>query len=142
VAVAARFPRSHEELLRAIAEQAPDAIVYADRQGVIRFWNGAAERIFGRAAADAVGLSLDIIIPERLRTAHWNGFRSAVGTGRTKYDGQSLTTRAVHSDGRKLYVELSFSLLRDDRGTVCGVVATARDCTERYLAEREHQPVR
>jgi len=75
-----------------------------------------------------VGKSLDVIIPERLRGAHWEGFRRAVDTGEAKYHNQVLTTRSVHKDGSKLYLDLSFGLVRDGDGVVLGALAIGRIC--------------
>jgi PAS domain S-box-containing protein len=75
----------------------PDAIVYADAEGVIRFWNSGATRIFGFAEAEAIGQSLDIIIPERLRARHWEGFRATMQTGRSRY-GEGVCSRFLHSE--------------------------------------------
>jgi PAS domain S-box-containing protein len=125
------------ELANAIVEQCPDAMIFADREGVIRLWNRAAEALFGYSAAEVLGTSLDVIIPERLRGAHWAGYRRAISTGETKYRNQVLTTRSARKDGAKLYVELSFALVRDADGRVTGALATARDGTERYLAQKE-----
>ena len=123
-------------LFRTLLEECPDAVIYADREGAIQVWNAAAERIFGHAASDVVGRSLDVIIPERLRNAHWQGFRKALESGETQYSGRVLTTRSVHKNGNKLYVDLGFSLIRGGDGAVMGALATARDCTARYDAER------
>src|SRR5688572_24802795 len=84
-----------------VFNQSPDALILADREGAIRLWNPRAERIFGYAAADILGASLDVIIPERFRTAHWLAFRRALETGATKYGGRTLVTRALHHHGRK-----------------------------------------
>ena len=111
-------------------------MIFADRDGVIRVWNSRAEAVFGYTSAEVIGASLDVIIPERLRNAHWQGFRTAIDTGSAKYVGRVLTTRAVHKNGSKLYVDLSFALVRDEPGTVIGSLAIARDCTERYLSDR------
>jgi PAS domain S-box-containing protein len=124
------------ELVNAIVGQCPDAMIFADREGVIRLWNRAAEALFGYSAAEALGASLDLIIPERLRAAHWAGYRRAISTGGTKYGNQVLTTRSARKDGGTLYVELSFALVKDADGKVTGALATARDGTERYLASR------
>ena len=125
--------RFGESLIR----EAPDAIVYADEAGVIRFWNPGAERIFGFTAAEAVGQSLDIIIPERLRAAHWEGFRAAVAAGRTRSGGRAVLTRAVAKGGEKLYVEMSFSLLLDEGGVVLGAIAIARHVPPKHLDANE-----
>jgi PAS domain S-box-containing protein len=125
------------DLFQAIVEQAPDAIIFADRDGTIQVWNRGAETVFGYSAAEVVGSSLDVIIPERLRRAHWEGFRRAIDSGQTKYGNQVLTTRSVHKDGHRSYVDLSFGLLRDRGGAVVGALAIARDCTTRYLADQK-----
>jgi PAS domain S-box-containing protein len=121
---------------KAIVGQAADAIIAVDREGRVQVWNAAAERLFGWSAAEARAAGLDIIIPERLRAAHWAGFDRALESGQTKYDGKAMTTRSQRKDGTTIYVELSFGLLRDDDGRVCGALAIGRDGTERFLAER------
>ncbi|MEO8346148.1 MAG: PAS domain S-box protein [Betaproteobacteria bacterium] len=123
------------DLFQAIVEQAPDAIIFADHDGSIQVWNRGAETIFGYSATEVVGKSLDVIIPERLRRAHWEGFRKAIESGQTKYGSQVLTTRSVHKNGSKLYVDLSFALVKDRAGAVAGALAVGRDCTERYLSD-------
>ena len=124
------------DLFQAIVEQAAEAIIYSDREGVIRFWNRGAEAIFGHSAAESIGQSLDLIIPERLRAAHWAGFDKALATGETKYSGRVLTTRSMHKDGSTLYVDLSFGLVKDDSGAVTGSFAIGRDCTARYASDK------
>ena len=124
------------EWFEAMVRQAPDALVFADREGVIRVWSEGAERLFGHPAAVAVGASLDLIIPERFRAAHWAGYRRAMESGVARLGGRAMTTRSMHPDGRKLYVEMSFGLVRDALGQVVGSLAMARDCTERELARR------
>ena len=127
------FAQVNFDLFRAIVAQAPDVIIFADCQGAIRVWNHGAETVFGHSAAEALGESLDLIIPERLRTAHWNGFHKAVNSGQTRYQNQVLTTRSMHKDGSRLYVELSFGLVRDGNGAIAGSLAIGRDCTARHL---------
>ena len=124
------------ELCNAIVAQTPDAIVFADRDGVIRLWNLGAEALFGFPAAEVIGRSLDVIVPERFRQAHWDAFHRAVASGRTRPGDSVRTTRADHKSGRKLYVDLSFGLVKDDSGAVIGSVAVGRDCSARYLAEK------
>lgn len=121
---------------QAVVEQAPDAIIFADRRGAIRIWNRAAETVFGYAAAEVLGGSLDVIIPERMRSAHWDGFHRAIDSGQTRLGAKALTTRSVHKNGSKLYVELSFGLVRNEDGVVVGALAVGRDCSARYLEER------
>lgn len=124
-------------LLKAIMAQGSEALIYADRDGKIRAWNVGAERIFGHTVAEALGQSLDIIIPERLRGAHWKGFDIAVNTGETKYANQVMTTKAVHKDESTIYVDLSFCMVYDEQGVIIGSMSIARDCTARFTKERE-----
>ena len=114
------------EFLRAVVEQAPDALIFADREGVIRLWNARAEAMFGYGAGEAIGRSLDLIIPQHLRAAHWRGYHEAVRSGRMRLAGKPIVTRATHRDGSKLYVELAFGLVRDRQQLVLGALATAR----------------
>lgn len=130
------------DFFAALVEQAPDAMIYADREGVIRVWNRRAETLFGHAAADVIGQNLDIIIPERLRAAHWQGFDVAVASGRTRHGGEALTTRSLHKGGDKLYVSMSFSLVRDAAGEVIGSLAIGRDVTAQQLAAQSSQVAR
>ena len=123
-------------IYRAIGESASDAIIFAGRDGVIRLWNRGAELIFGYTAPEAIGQSLDLIIPERLRRAHWKAFDRSMETGLTKYTDRVLTTRSMRKDGGGLYVDLGFGLVKDANGTPIGAFATGRDCTARYEAER------
>jgi PAS domain S-box-containing protein len=123
-------------LCRRIVDATSDAVIVADREGRIRLWNRGATLVFGYDVAEVIGQSLDIIIPERLRRAHWEGFDRSLETGTTRHTDRVLTTRAVHKDGRAIYVDLNFGLVKDDTGRAVGAFATGRDCTERYLAER------
>ena len=85
---------------------------------------------FGYLPEEAIGRSLDIIIPEHLRPAHWEGFGMAVASGHTKHGRRALKTRATHKTGKKLYVSLAFSVVKDREGKVIGAMATAREFTE------------
>ena len=123
-------------LYQGVVEQLPDAVIVSDRHGLIQVWNSSAEALFGFAAAEAIGQSLDIIIPERFRQAHWEGFHQAVANGRTRLGSQVRTTRSMHKQGHKLYVDLSFGLLTDAAGTIVGATAVARDCTARFEADK------
>ena len=128
--------RTESRLSDAIVAQVSEAIIFADRDGLIRLWNRGAELLFGFAAADVIGASLDIIIPERLRQAHWEGFRRAVASGDTRSGNRVRTTRAVHQSGGKLYVDLSFAVVKDDSGSVIGSVAVGREGTARHAADK------
>ncbi|MEC5408207.1 PAS domain S-box protein [Paraburkholderia sp. MPAMCS5] len=120
-----------------IFEQMADAAIYADRSGAIVRWNHAAATLFGHSAAEALGQNLDLIIPERLRPAHWRGFEAAMASGVTKTHGRATLTSAMHKEGRKLYVEMTFALVVDNNGQACGSVAVARDVTARVEHERD-----
>ncbi|HWH40138.1 MAG TPA: PAS domain S-box protein [Usitatibacter sp.] len=122
---------------QAVLEQAPVSIIVAGRDGNIIAWNRASEALFGFSAGEVLGHSLDLIIPEHLRKSHWDGFERSLASGTTKYAGQVMTTRATTRDGRKLYVEFSFGMLKDAEGNVTAVMAVGRDGTARFLADRE-----
>jgi PAS domain S-box-containing protein len=122
-----------------IVAQTVDAVIYADSEGVIRLWNGAAEQIFGFASDEAVGSSLDVIIPERLREAHWTGYRAAVSSGKTCLGGRATLTKGLHRSGRTVYVEMSFSVVKDTTNRVVGSVAIARDVTAKH--SKAHDPI-
>ena len=119
-----------------IVENIADAVIYADKSGNIERWNQACVALFGFSKQEALGQGLDLIIPEHLRAAHWRGFEAALSNGATRLHGRATLTRAVRKDGRKLYVEMSFALVRDEQGAVCGSVAVARDVTLRVEQER------
>jgi len=122
-------------LPKAVVDQAPDAIIFVDPTGIIRIWNSGAERIFGHTASDVIGGTLDVIIPERLVRAHNDGFNHAMATNQMKYVNKVLTTRSMHKDGSKLYVDLSFGMVHDPDGKILGALAIARDITERFASE-------
>jgi PAS domain S-box-containing protein len=125
------------ELSQALVQCVADALIFADRDGSIRVWNPGAEAIFGYTEAEALGQRLDLIIPERFRSAHWTAFDRAIATGQTKYGREALTTKSVTKAGADLYLDLSFALVTDDVGEVLGAVAMARDATGRHTADRE-----
>ena len=122
---------------RLIVEQMADALIYSDKEGVIRGWNAAAESLFGYAKSDAIGQSLDLIIPERLRDAHWAGFNRAMESGKTRLAGHAAMTRSLTHSRGAIYVEMSFAVVCDEQGKVIGSVAVARDATQRRQHERE-----
>ncbi len=121
------------DVFRRIVEQTTDAVIFADREGLIRIWNQGAESVFGFPAGEVLGKSLDVIIPEELRKKHWEGYGRAIETGRTRLGSRVLTTRSRHKDGSKLYVDLSFTVIVDDSGRAEGALAIGRNVTERYL---------
>jgi PAS domain S-box-containing protein len=120
-------------LFETIVREAADAIVYADAEGMIRFWNTSAERIFGYAAHEAIGQSLDLIIPEKLRGRHWEGFRQVMQAGKSRYGaGHLLAVPAQRKDGARLSVEFTVVPLRDASGRTLGMAAILRDVTQRF----------
>jgi PAS domain S-box-containing protein len=121
---------------QAIVDSLSDALVFADTGGVIRIWNRSAELLWGFTAAEALGQRLDLIIPERLREAHWRGFEQAIARGAATPGRASATTRSLCKSGAQLYVDMSFSIVVDGTGAVLGSAAVARDVTTRYLQER------
>jgi PAS domain S-box-containing protein len=128
---------SADRLFRGIVEEMPEAVIFADRQGVVRLWNRGAETMFGYSAAEATGQSLDLIIPERFRARHWDGYRHVMATGVTSYGQRLLAVPAMRKDGQRISIEFSIALLKDERGGVTGALAVVRDVTARWQAERE-----
>ena len=115
----------------------PDAVVYSDRDGAIRYWNAGAARLFGHPAADAIGQSLDLIIPEALRARHWDGYRETMRTGRTRYgDGQLLSVPAIRKDGTRISVAFTIAPFVDDNGALTGIAAIMRDVTAQFEETR------
>lgn len=130
--------RLEEDLAVRILDGSPDAVLICDRAGIVRFWNAAAERVFGFSAAEAIGSSMNLIIPERLRVRHWAGWEAAMTTGATRYgEGQLLTVPALHNNGRQISIEFSIQLLKDADGRIEWVVAIVREVTERFLREKD-----
>jgi len=125
-----------QTLDRSIVEHIAEAVVFANRDGVIERWNAAAAAMFGFSAAEAIGQSLDLMIPEHLRAAHWRGFDAAMNSGTLRLNGCATLTRGLHKSGRKLYIEMSFAIVRDAALAVVGSVAVARDVTARVEREK------
>ena len=122
-----------DRFYRTLAREAPDAIVYADAEGVIAFWNKGAERLFGFSEAEALGKTLDIIIPEALRKRHWDGYAETVRSGTTRYaSGDLLAVPALRKDGTRLSVEFTILPFRDRDGRILGIAATLRDVTKQF----------
>jgi PAS domain S-box-containing protein len=114
----------------------PEALIFCDLEGIIRVWNPAAEAVFGWSAAEAVGQSLDLIIPERMRKAHWDGFNQAVARGGVKPGRSSAITRSLHKAQDFIYVDMSFQMVQDDSGRMIGSMAVAREATKRFNEEK------
>lgn len=123
-----------ESLLRTRSE----AIIAADRAGTICFWNPGAERIFGYAATEAISHSLDLIIPERLRERHWQGYRDTMATGKSRYgEGDVLSVPAMHKNGGTISIEFTILPLRESSGAIIAIVAIVRDVSKRFAEIRE-----
>jgi PAS domain S-box-containing protein len=114
----------------------PEAVILADDAGRIRLWNRGAEVLFGFPAAEVMGQSLDIIIPEDLRQRHWDGYHRAMSAGRTRLGDRALPTKAIRKDGTTIYVELGFTIVTDETGATVGALAVGRNITERYTQDK------
>ncbi len=126
-----------DRLGRAVLGAASEAIVFTDREGVIRFWNPGAERLFGFAAEEAVGRPIDIIIPEPQRARHWAGFRRVMETGESRYgQGDLLAVPGLRRDGSRVSLEFTIVPLRAPEGQVEGMAAVLRDVTRRFEETR------
>ncbi|MBT2334395.1 PAS domain S-box protein [Variovorax paradoxus] len=123
--------------LKQLVEGAGDAIMVCDAQGAITLWNRAAERIFGFTEAEALGQSLDMIIPQRQRQRHWDGYQKTMETGMTKYGADLLRVPALHKDGHTLSIAFTVSMLFSENREVTGIVAMVRDETVRFAEERK-----
>jgi PAS domain S-box-containing protein len=132
------FDLSH--FCRELVARSADAVVYADNQGAIRFWNTGAVRMFGFAEAEAVGQSLDLIIPQSLRERHWQGFDATMRTGESRYGaGEILAVPAIRKDGMRISVEFTIVPFRDEDGRMVGIAAVLRDVTTRFEQMRTLQ---
>jgi PAS domain S-box-containing protein len=123
-------------LAERIVQAAADAIVVADISGKITSWNAGAERLFGYAASETLGRSLDLIIPEAQRKRHWDGYQEVMRTGETKYGKQLLRVPAVRKDGSRFSIAFTVGLLKDSAGAVEGIFAIMRDDSERFQTEK------
>jgi len=123
----------YKQLLTAIG----DGVVVADASGAIIFWNPAAERIFGFTEGEALGKSLDIIVPERQRQRHWEGYEKTMHTGQTRYGNDLLRVPALHKEGHPLSIAFTVAMLYTPDGKVSSIVAIVRDETKRWGEERD-----
>ena len=122
-----------EDFYRTLAREVGDAIVYADAEGRIRFWNRGAEATFGFPEPEALGQSLDLIIPERQRERHWAGYAETMRSGKTRYGaGELLAVPALRKDGSRISIEFTILPVRDASGRMAGIAAIMRDVTKRF----------
>ena len=123
--------------LEKLINDAPEAILISDVEGIITFWNSGAERLFGYTETEAIGQSLDLIIPENLRGRHWDGYRRVMATGETKYKTGLLSSPGVKKDGSRVSLEFSMILLRDELNNIHGCASIMHDVTERWNKEKD-----
>jgi PAS domain S-box-containing protein len=125
-------------IYRQLVDHAPDAILFADREGIIRLWNAGAEATFGFSAEEALGQSLDLIIPEKLRQRHWDGYHRVMASGETKYGSDLLSVPALHKEAdKRLFSDFSIIMIKDDDGQLQGIAAVMRDSTAQKAKEKE-----
>lgn len=121
------------DFLERLVEDCPDAVIYADATGKIRFWNRSATRIFGHEADEALGQTLDLIVPERLRARHWEGYERVMAGGESRYgEGDVLAVPAMRKDGSRISIEFTVLPVRDNAGVMIGIAAFLRDTTARF----------
>ncbi|WP_298928569.1 PAS domain-containing protein [uncultured Ramlibacter sp.] len=123
---------NYQQLVEAVG----DAVMAADASGAINLWNPACERMFGYTEAEALGKSLDIIIPQRQQQRHWDGYAHTMASGKTKYGTTVLRVPAVHKDGHTLSIAFSVALLFTPEGKVASIVAVVRDESAKFAEER------
>ena len=126
-----------EWLYRRIVEESQIGILYSDREGLIRLWNAGAEAMFGFRAQEVLGKSMDLIIPERQRPRHWEGWARVMETGVTRYGREVLAVPAMRKDGSRISIEFNILLLRASTGEILGAAATIQDVTERWQQQKE-----
>ncbi|MFB3815204.1 MAG: PAS domain-containing protein [Terriglobales bacterium] len=128
---------SHDWLCRQIVDTSSLAIIFGDRDGHIRLWNKGAEEMFGWSEQEALGQSMDLIIPEKHRARHWAGYKRVMATGETAYGKALLAVPALTKDGRRISIEFNIALLRSPSGEVAGAAATIQDVTARWERDKE-----
>jgi PAS domain S-box-containing protein len=127
---------TNEELCRQIVQACNDAIIYSDREGIIRLWNSGAEQMLGFSAEEAIGQSLDIFIPENQRARHWEGYFKVMQTGLTRYAKELLAAPSLRKDGTRVSTEFSMTIIRNAAGEIAGTSAVMRDVSARWQKEK------
>jgi PAS domain S-box-containing protein len=128
---------SQEYLCRRIVADSRDAIIFADREGVIRLWNKGAEAMFGFPVAEVLGQPLEMIIPDNLRARHNEGYRRVMASGSTKYAQDLLAVPALRRDGARISVEFTVTLVRGEQGEILGTAAIIREVTARWQQDKK-----
>ncbi|MEQ9618384.1 MAG: PAS domain S-box protein [Deltaproteobacteria bacterium] len=123
-------------LCHQIIENTQDAVIFADSDGIIRMWNSGAESIFGYSSDEALGETLDLIIPEKHRKRHLEGYKNVMNSGISSYDKRLLAVPSLRKDGERISVEFSIVILRDPETERFGAAAIIRDVTLRWQEER------
>jgi PAS domain S-box-containing protein len=124
-------------LCRRLVAVSRDAIIFADQAGRIRLWNAGAEAMFGYAAGEVEGRTLDLIIPENLRARHNEGYRRVMASGASRYAAELLAVPGIRKDGARISLEFTITLIKDDGGEVLGAAAIVREVTARWQREQE-----
>lgn len=128
---------NHDWLCVQIVEHTALAVVFGDAQGNIRLWNKGAEQMFGWTAEEVLGRSMDMMIPEKHRTKHWEGYDRVMKTGVTSYGNKLLAVPALTKDGRRISIEFNIALLRSPSGEILGAAATIQEVTARWERDKE-----
>ena len=126
----------HSWLCQQIIDNAGDAVIFADAEGLVRLWNGGAEALFGFRAEEMIGKAMDSIIPANLREKHWQGYIRAMETGQTRYSRELLAVPALRQDGSRISIEFTIALIREN-GKLLGAAAIVRDVTARWNQDKE-----
>jgi len=128
---------TQEWLANTIVNLSSDAIMFSDREGIIRLWNSGAEKMFGFSSGEALGQSLDLIIPENLRVRHWDGYDRVMQSGTSRYSTEMLSAPALQKSGTRISTEFSMVMVKDEAGEMLGVAAIIRDVSARWQKEKE-----
>ncbi|MBW1609441.1 MAG: PAS domain S-box protein [Deltaproteobacteria bacterium] len=126
-----------EWIYKQIIDFAQDGILFADQDGNIQLWNSGVETIFGYTSEEAIGKSLDLIVPEKLRERHWKGYLRVMETGESRYGSELLKVPAIRKDGSTISVEFTILLVRNHQNEIIGTAAIIRDVTEGWKQEKE-----
>ncbi len=127
---------SHAALCEAVIDNTSLAVIFTDREGIVRLWNHGAEAMFGWTAAETVGKSMDMMVPEKHKARHWEGYDRVMETGVTKYGREMLAVPSLTKDGRRISIEFNIALVKDPSGRVLGAAATINDVSARWERDK------